>query len=101
MKTYELGSEVFAVVPQKIDKSSINTEADLTANTVVKAKITNRLEADGDPRNFVYKVEGHEGSVAAKKIFESIDPAKKFVIDNTKEGPVKQFVVKQMGSLQL
>lgn len=101
MKTYELGSEVFAVVPQKVDKSVIKTEADLTANTVIKTKIANRLETSNDPGSFVYEVEGHEGSVSAKKIFENIDVAKKFVVDNTKEGPLKDFIVKQMGSLTL
>lgn len=97
MKAYELGEEVFAVVKKPVTNKEMGLGGDLSMDVphVMKTSIKNRTEHENNPANFVYEVEGYEGSVKAKFIFADEAAAKQNALDNTKEGPVKEYLKKK------
>jgi hypothetical protein len=96
MKSYEIGEEVFAVAFKTVDEKETGIGKPLSGNMVIKAAIKNRVEPDENPANFLYEVEGHEGTIKANRIFSNGDQAKQCALDNTKEGPMKEYLKKTL-----
>lgn len=89
MKTYELGEEVYIVCV-------VNRENFGNDPAIKKGKIINRVEVEDDPEKYQYQIEGHDGTVPAKKVFEDIKIAKQHILAHAKNKDKAKELIKNM-----